>query len=189
MGQWYSLQAMDIQRNHGNMQQAVIFSWEAEKCFDLAQAPDKRLQEQLSRASALRDLSKIGDAESLLRQIVAECENNPERDFIRGRALFALGSVELDADRYQSAIQYLEQGYELCNAVSAVEAKTYAYLSANKLSGLYSKQIPDAQKASFWKQRAEELESQTVKWWNDYYSVFGSATVSCLCSHRIEKWL
>ena len=52
MGQWNSVQALNIRTNRGNYEQAVKFSLEAEHYFDMAQAPEKRLKEQLGRAAA-----------------------------------------------------------------------------------------------------------------------------------------
>lgn len=162
MGQWNSVQALNIRTNRGNYEQAVKFSLEAERYFDLAQAPEKRLKEQLSRAAALVKLSRIDEAETLLKQILIECEGFNNRSLIMGKALYSLGDVEMSSERFQMAIQHLEQSYNLCNANTSKDAKTCAYLAANKLSSLYTKNIPDNDKENLWKQRANELESQTL---------------------------
>ena len=163
MGQWNSVQSLNIQFAHGDFQQALQLSLEAERYFDLAKAPEKRLREQLARADILRELSRNDESQVLLKRIMAECEGISERSIIMGKAAFKLGGIEVQLERFQLAIQHLEQGYELCVAGSTVDAKSCARLCANKLSQLFSNQIPDVEKAALWKQRAEELESQTAK--------------------------
>ena len=163
MGQWNSVQALNIRTNRGNYEQAVKFSLEAEHYFDMAQAPEKRLKEQLGRAAALVELSRNDEAETLLNQIITECEGSNERSLIMGKASYRLGDLEMSSERFQMAIQHLEQSYNLCNANTSKDAKTWAYLAANKLSNLYTKDIPDNGKANLWKQRADELEYQTLK--------------------------
>ena len=162
MGQWYSTQALNIRLNHGDYQKAVQYSQEAERYFDLAKAPEKRLTEQLSRASSLQELMHNDEAESLLKQIIRECVGNKDRCFILGRATYQLGDIELSSERYQSAIQHLEQSYDLCISETTPNAQTWTRLAAKKLYGLYSKQIPDDDKAALWKQRTEELEPQSL---------------------------
>lgn len=163
MGQWNSVQSLNIQVAHGDFQQALQFSLEAERYFDLAKASEKRLKEQLTRADILQGLSRNNDSEVLLKQIMAECEGVSDFSLIMGKAAYKLGKLEVQLERFQMAIQHLEQGYELCFAGSTIDAKSYAYLCANTLSQLFSKQIPDDEKAALWEQRANELESQTVK--------------------------
>ena len=163
MGQWNSVQAMNIRTNRGDYEKALAFSLEAERYFDLAQAPEKRLKEQLDRAAALQELLRNDEAETLLKQIMSECEGINSRSLIMGKAAYRLGETEMAVERFQLAIQHLEQSYNLCNANTSQDAKTWAYLAANKLSTLYTKDIPDNGKANLWKQRADELESQTLK--------------------------
>ena len=162
MGQWNSAQALNIRLNHGDYQKAVQLSLEAERYFDLAKAPEKRLTEQLSRASSLQELSHKDEAESLLKLIIRECEGKNDRNFILGRATYQLGDIELATERYQSAIQHLEQSYDLCISETTPNAQTWTRLAAKKLYGLYSEQIPDNDKAALWKLRTEKLESQTL---------------------------
>lgn len=163
MGQWNSVQALNIRTNRGDFERALGFSLEAERYFDLAQAPEKRLSEQLSRSAALQELLRSDEAESLLKQIMTECEGVNNRSLIMGKAAYRLGEIEMAAERFQLAIQHLEQSYNLCNAETSKDAKAWAYLAANKLNNLYTKVIPDNDKANFWKQRADELEPQTLK--------------------------
>lgn len=163
MGQWNSVQALNIRTNNGDFKQAVKFSLEAERYFDMAKAPEKRLNEQLSRAATLYELSQKEEAEILLKQIVKECEGINNRSLIMGKATYNLGESEMTSERFQLAIQHLEQSYNLCNTNSSKEAKTWAYHAANKLSNLYTSFIPDNDKALLWKQRANELEPQTQK--------------------------
>lgn len=163
MGQWNSVQALNIRASRGDYQQAVQFSLEAERCFDTAKAPEKRLSEQLSRAAALQELSRSDETETLLKQIMAECEGLDDRSLIMGKAAYRLGEIEMTAERFQQAILHLEQSYNLCNANTSKDAKTWAYLAANKLKNLYTKVIPDNNKAELWKQRAEEVKPQTAK--------------------------
>lgn len=163
MGQWNSVQALNIRTNRGNYEQAVRFSIEAEHYFDMAQAPEKRLKEQLGRAAALVELSRNDEAETLLKQIITECEGSNDRSLIMGKASYRLGDIEMSSERFQMAIQHMEQSFNLCNANTSKDAKTWAYLAANKLSTLYTKDIPDNGKANLWKQRADELKSQTLK--------------------------
>lgn len=163
MGQWNSAQALNIYTNHGDLEKALEFSLEAERYFDMAKAPEKRLGEQLSRVAALLELSRKDEAETLLKQIMSECEGFNNRNLIMGKASYRLGDIEMSSERFQLAIQHLEQSYSLCNSNTSKEAKTWACLAANKLSNLYTKDIPDNGKANLWKQRADELESQTLK--------------------------
>lgn len=161
MGQWYSVQALNIRSNRGDLQQAVLFSLEAERHFDLAQAPEKRIKEQLSRAAALQELSRNEEAEALLTLIIKECEGFSDRSLIMGKAAYRLGEIELASERFQSSLSHLEQSYDLCISEATKDAKTWAYLAANKLSNVYTTSIPDNDKALLWKQRADELEPQT----------------------------
>ena len=163
MGQWNSVQALNIRTNRGDYEQAVKLSLEAERYFNLAKAPEKRLSEQLGRAAALQELARNDEAEALLIQIMSECEGFNDRSLIMGKAAFRLGEKEMAGERFQLAIPHLEQSYNLCNAETTKDAKTWAYLAANKLKSLYTSFIPDNDKANLWKQRADELESQTLK--------------------------
>ena len=163
LGHWNSNQALSIRTARGDSQQALQLSLEAERYFDLAKAPEKRLKEQLARASILQDLARNDESAALLKQIMAECEDVSDRSLILGKASYQLGGIEMSAERFQLAIQHLEQGYDLCVAGSTIDAKSYAYLCANKLSQLFRVHIPDDDKATFWEQRANELESQTAK--------------------------
>lgn len=163
MGQWNSVQSLNLRSSRGDLEQALKLSLEAERYFDLAKAPEKRLKEQLSRASVLDDLSRGDEAEALLKQVVTECEGISDRNIIMGKAAYKLGGIEMQSERFQLAIQHLEQGYNLCLTGSTADAKGYAYLCADKLSRLFNSQIPDDEKAALWKQRADELEPQIVK--------------------------
>lgn len=163
MGQWNSVQSLNIRTRRGDFQQALQFSLEAERYFDLAKAPDKRLKEQLSRADILQELSRGYDAENLLKQILAECEGVKDYSIILGKAAYKLGGLEMQLEKYQLAIQYLEQGYNLCAEGTTIDAKSYAYLCADKLKRLFRANIPDDDKAALWEQRANELESQIAR--------------------------
>lgn len=163
MGQWNSVQALNIRNSRRDFEKALTFSLEAERYFDMAQAPEKRLKEQLGRADALLELARNDEAETLFKQIMAECEGLNDRSLIMGKAAYRLGETEMAGERFQLAIQHLEQSYNLCNAETSKESKTWAYLAANMLNSLYSGFIPDIDKANLWKQRADELEPQTLK--------------------------
>ena len=163
MGQWNSVQALNIRTNRGDFEKALAFSLEAERYFDLAKVPEKRLKEQLGRAAALQELARNDEAETLLKQIMSECEGFNDRSLIMGKAAYRLGEIEMAAERFQLAIQHLEQSYNLCNAETTKDAKTWVYLAANKLNSLYTRFIPDNDKANLWKLRADELEPQTLK--------------------------
>lgn len=163
MGQWNSVQALNIRMSHGNFEQAVQFSLEAERYFDLAKAPEKRLNEQIARAAALQELLRNDEAETLLKQIISECKGFNNRSYMMGKAEYKLGDIEVGKEQFQFAIQHLEESYNLCNSDTPKDAKTWAYLASNKLCYIYSNIIPDSDKAHLWKQRADELESQTLK--------------------------
>lgn len=158
MGQWYSVQALGIHSERGDYQEAIRLSKEAEHYFDLAHAPEKRLNEQVLRASALSSLSRADEAETLLKQVIAECKNVSKRNFICGKASYNLGSIEIETERYQEGMEHLEKAYDLFVVETTKVAKVYARLAANKLCGIYSQQIPDSEKAGLWKRRADELE-------------------------------
>lgn len=163
MGQWNSVQSLNIRTKRGDFQQALQFSLEAERFFNMAKAPDKRLKEQLSRADILQELSRGAEAEELLKSIMKECEGIKDYSIILGKAAYKLGGLELQLEKYQLAIQYLEQGYNLCVEGTTIDAKSYAYLCADKLKKLFRVNIPDDDKAALWEKRAEELESQTAR--------------------------
>ena len=163
MGQWNSIQALNIRLNNGDYQKAIQFSLEAEHFFDLANEPEKRLSEQLSRSSSLLELLRNDEAEALLNQIISECNGITTRRFILGRAKYQLGGIELASERFQSAIQHFEKSYDICIRESAKDAKTWARLSAQKLYSLYSTNVPDNNKSDLWKKRADELEPQSSK--------------------------
>lgn len=158
MGQWYSVQALAIHSERGDYQEAIRLSLEAEHYFDLAHEPEKRLDEQLMRASALSSLSRTDEAETLLEQIIAECENVSKRNLIYGKAAYKLGAIEVEAEKFQEGVKHLEKAYDLFIAEATPVSRTHARLAANKLSGIYSQQIPDSEKADLWKRRADELE-------------------------------
>ena len=158
MGQWYSVQALGIHSERGDYEEAIRLSIEAEHYFDLAHAPEKRLNEQILRASALSSLSRADEAEILLKQIIVECENVSKRNVILGKASYNLGSIEIETERYQEGVKHMERVYDLFIGETTNVAKAYARLAANKLCGIYSQQIPDSEKAGLWKRRADELE-------------------------------
>lgn len=161
LGQWYSVQASAIHSERGDYEEAIRLSLGAERYFDLAKAPEKRLNEQVKRASALHTLSRTGEAETLLKQIIAECENMSKRNFICGKAAFELGSIEIETERYQNGVNHLEKAYDLCIGEATAVAKIHAKLAANKLNGIYAHQIPDQEKADLWQRRTEDLEKET----------------------------
>ena len=163
MGQWHSVQSLNIRTTRGDYEEALRLSLEAEKCFNQAQAPDKRLREQLSRASILKELLRYEEAVALLKQIITECGTVESRRIIMGKAHFSLGSIEVEEEQYQQALQHLEQAYELCLALTTQDAKSYAYLAAGKLYAVYTQHIPDSEKAALWQQRADQLEDQVLR--------------------------
>lgn len=163
MGQWYSVQASAIHSERGDYEEAIRLSLGAERYFDLAQAPEKRLNEQTKRASALHSLSRTDEAEALLKQIMVECENDGKRNFIHGKAAYRLGALEVGIERFQEGIRHLEKAYDLCIGETTRVAKLKAMLAAAKLSDIYSRQIPDTEKAGLWKKRADELEKEYVQ--------------------------
>lgn len=163
MGTWNSAQSTSIRTNRGDIQQALQFSIKAERYFDMAKAPEKRLNEQLVRACILQDLSRNDESEALLKQIMAECDGISDRNLILGKAAFHLGGLEMSSEKFLLAIQHLERGYDLCVGGTTIDAKSYAYLCADKLSRLFRIHISDDEKAALWEKRASELESQTVK--------------------------
>ena len=155
LGQWYSLQSQDFRINQGSLEEAIVLSENAERHFNMANAPEKRLKEQVTRAGMLADLSRTTEAISLYNSVMEECNGNPGRDLIRAKALSNLGNVEQKLEDYQSAIAHLEEAYPLC---MKDKDKTYALITALRLYNLYTYNIPDAEKAQLWGQRKEELE-------------------------------
>ena len=155
MGDWYSIQSLNIRLSKGNLQQALELTTEAEHWFNMAQKPEKRLREQLSRAIILDDLKQRDEEKALLQQDIAECESDTERDNIRGKALYLLGSLEADEEDFQQSISLLEQSYDLCCSARVTE---YAQLAAQRLTRLYKYSIPDAEKQSLWQLRSGNIE-------------------------------
>lgn len=154
MGNWYSRQALDIRVSETNLQQAVDYYIEAEKYFELANAPEKRLGEQVSRATVLGEISRIDEAKQLLRLVISEAEKDDKRIKILAKALNELGSLELNSENYYTAIEYLERSYNL----SLTNDKQNAWIAANRLQRLYKNQIPDKSKTDLWEHRADELK-------------------------------
>lgn len=153
MGDWYSTQALIIRISETNLQQSVEYSIMAEKYFELANAPEKRLKEQVSRATVLSEISRIDEAKQQLQNVISECEGNEKRIVILAKALNELGAIEQNAENYQSAIQLLERSYNL----SVVYSKTNAKSPATRLLRLYQNQIPDPSKVELWQKRINEL--------------------------------
>ena len=153
MGDWYSLQALQIRIAESNLQQAIEYSLLAEKYYTLAYAPEKCLKEQISRATVLADISRIEDARHLFQQVIQECEGKIKRTNLLAKALNELGAIEQNSDNYQTAIQYLERSYTLSQSSDRQNAR----IAANRMQRLYKSQIPDKTKAELWKKRADEL--------------------------------
>lgn len=153
MGDWYSSQALQIRIAESNLQQAIEYSLLAEKYYTLANAPEKCLKEQISRATVLADISRIDDAKQLFQQAIAECEGRDKRATLLAKALNGLGAIEQNTENYQMAIQYLERSYNL----SLSSDKQNARIAADRMQRLYESQIPDKTKAELWKKRADEL--------------------------------
>ena len=159
MGQWYSIQSLNLRVAFSDMEQALKLSLEAERCFDLANSLGSRLMQQSSRADILKLLGRGDEAEVLLRQVIDECGTATALSLIRGKALYQLGALEVEKELFEQAILHLGEAYGLCLAGAAnnPNTKTYGYLAADKLNQLYTSQIPDNEKAALWKQRADEL--------------------------------
>ena len=87
MGTWYSTQALINRISGTNLQQSVENSIMAEKYFELANAPEKRLKEQVSRATVLSEISRIDEAKQQLQNVISECEGNEKRFVILAKAL------------------------------------------------------------------------------------------------------
>lgn len=155
MGDWYSTQSLNIRLSNGNLKQALEMTTEAERWFNMAQKPEKRLSEQLSRAIILDDLKRKDEARTLLQQVIAECGNRSERDIIRGKALYLLGSMEADEEDFHQSIAHLEQSYNICSVAGVTD---HAKLAARRLTRLYKYNIPDTDKESFWQQRSGNTE-------------------------------
>lgn len=155
MGDWYSTQSLNIRLSNGNLQQALEMATEAERWFNMAQKPEKRLSEQLSRAKILNDLKHRDDERSLLQQVISECGSDTEKDNIRGKALYLLGSLEADEEDFKQSISHLEQSYDICCSAGVT---AYAQLAAQRLARLYKYSIPDAEKQSLWQQRSGNTE-------------------------------
>lgn len=153
MGDWYSSQALQIRIAQSNLQQAIEYSLLAERYYSLANAPERCLKEQISRATVLADISRIDDAKQLLQQVIAECEGRDKRTILLAKALNEFGAIEQNTENYQTAIQYLERSYSL----SQSSDKQNALIAANRMQRLYESQIPDKTKAELWKKRADEL--------------------------------
>lgn len=154
MGDWYSTQALTIRISDTNLQQSVEYSIIAEKYYELANAPEKRLSEQVSRATVLSEISRIDEARQQLQKVISECEGNDKRNVILAKALNELGAIEQNEENYQSAIQLLERSYNL----SIVNSKTNANIAAKRLLRLYQSQIPDESKVELWQKRINELK-------------------------------
>ena len=158
LGQWYSFQSLDIKLQNGDLNKAIEYCVNAEQHFEKAQAPEKVLNHKISRAGLLCDLSRTNEAISLYKSIIEVCTSDSNLDVTRGRALSDLGNIEYGMEEYKSAISHLEEAYPLC---LKNKDKTYARIAALRLHLLYTKGIPDSDKAKLWAQREEEM-SQVI---------------------------
>lgn len=156
LGNAYSLQSLCIMQVEGDLMQAIDLCKRAEREYDLANATEKRLNEQLRRSDMLNNMMKREEATTLLQQIIKECEGVGSRDAIRGNALCDLGCIEQDMEDFQNAIIHLEKSYDILFA----RDKRFALLPAIRLAKLYKLNIPDAEKASRWNQKVEELRQE-----------------------------
>ena len=154
MGNLYSSQALEIRVKESNLQQAIEYYIMAENYYKLANAPEKYLKEQISRATTLSDISHIDEAKLLLQQVIGECEGKDKFTILQAKALNELGAIEQNSENYQSAIQNLEKSYNL----SFQSDRQNARIAVNRIIRLYEAQIPDRSKAELWKKRAEELK-------------------------------
>lgn len=159
LGEWYSARVLYIRAGKGDLLKAIEFCRSAEAWFDKAQQLDKRLKQQLTRATILVDLKRNDEAISLLNGIAAECNGKSDLDVIKGRALSDLGNIEIEQGKLQLAIQHLEEAYEISNAN---KYESGVYIAALRLNRLYTGQIPDAKKAALWAQRADESQPSDV---------------------------
>lgn len=153
MGDWYSSQALQIRIAESHLQQAIEYSVLAEKYYTIANAPEKCLKEQISRATVLADISRIDEARMLFQQVITECEGKEKRINLLAKALNEVGAIEQNTENYQTAILYLERSYNL----SQLSDRKNARIAANRMQRLYESQIPDKTKAELWKKRADEL--------------------------------
>lgn len=155
IAQWYSIQSQDIRVNDGDLSEAIALSQNAEMHFAQAHAIDRKCKEQVNRASMLSQVMRTSEAVVLLQSIISECSGNASMDLIRGEALGTWGEIDLSLEDYQSAIIHLDEAYTLC---SMGTDKTHALLAARRLLQLYTRHIPDNDKAQLWEQRVSELE-------------------------------
>ena len=153
MGQWYSMQSLDMRARGTDLWRAVEYSLSAERYFELAHAPEKRLNQQIARASTLSGLSRMTEAEQLLQMTIRECEERSGLEGQLAKALSELGKLEKNAENYQSAIFHLERSYEI--GISG--DRQTARLAAVYLHELFENMVPDKEKAALWKMRIEEL--------------------------------
>ena len=154
MGDWYSSQALQIRISESNLQQAIEYCLLAEEYYTLANAPEKCLKEQISRATVLAEITRIDEARKLLQQVIQECEGKDKRTYLLAKALNELGAIEQYTENYQMAIPYLERSFNLSQSSDRQNAR----IAANRMQRLYESQIPDKTKAELWKKRADELK-------------------------------
>ena len=154
MGNWYSSQALEIRVKGSDLQKAIDYYIMAENYYKLANAPEKYMKEQISRATTLSEISRIDEAIKLLQQVIQECEKMDKLFIIQAKALNELGAIELNLENYQAAIQYLEKSYNL----SFQSDRQNARIAVNRIIRLYEAQIPDKSKVELWKKRVVELE-------------------------------
>ena len=153
LGEWYSQRVLDLRTSNGDLVQAIEYSKSAEAYYDKAQQIDKRLKQQLTRATILADLKRNDEATTLLSSILADCEGISSLEITKGKALSDLGKIEAEQGKLKLAIQHLEEAYEICSENSNTSG---IYFAAIRLSNLYTRQIPDAKKAALWAQRAAD---------------------------------
>ena len=160
LGNWCDAMAMNKQLANKNLQEALVLYQTAEKHFELAKANDKCLDSKLSQAKVLRDLNSNDEAEELLIGVISSSKDDSGMGAVYGQALVCLGNIELESERYQQAIDHLEQGFDFCLTANKL---VYAQLAANSLHLLYTRHIPEKEKETLWGQRYEELKQRTTK--------------------------
>lgn len=158
----------------GDLLKATSLYQKAEAYYDTANEQRKRLDCQKTRAAVYNDIGRKTEATDLLRQVIASCEGDTALNGVHGEALFELGKIEMDNEEFRSAIQHLEQSYNILQDHNPA----YARMAANNLHNLYTYKIPDAAKASFWLEKSNHFMEHYIA--DDEVRAYKSATENFL---------
>lgn len=154
-GYLYAQEAREVANSVPRLQEAIVLFECAEKYFLLAQKQDGALDSKLNRAMCLRDLNKKEEAKRLLEEVVASRKGIDTLEQYVGEALFRLGQMAREEDRYDEAIKLLDEGYNLAKRNGLMHV---AMMAANEMVRLFSWNVPNEEMRKLWEKNSNECK-------------------------------